>query len=146
MHPCNWCSMLTLALWSWLSELLAPRCEGEAEGGPRSGRRVLRLKAKTSCTDCNWSQCPAEMRDWVNSRKDAKSDKPSEERGVWEQITKSPAPAFDEKARQEVGKVARGSEEFVWIKLHGCNGERRVGEAASFESLKSPSGGRPQWP
>lgn len=132
MHPCNWCSVLTLVMWWWPSELSAPVGEGEAKVRPRSGTReslgswwnlVHRLKLESS---------PAELHYKVNRRKPAKLEKPGEEIGIWKQISSPPAPEFDE---EEIG--ARGFRQILWMELPWCSQERRAEAETSSESQVS---------
>ena len=104
-------------------------------GGERPSQERVSSEAETKpwCIDWNWSQGPAELRYWVNSREDTKLEKPREEREVWEQITKSSTLESSEKAWREVRKGAGASDRLVRMKLPWCSGERRAGEETSFE-------------
>lgn len=100
---CDWCWLWTLMVW-WPSELSAPRCQGQAKGSNerfQAGDQNLVQRLKLESGFC-WEG------NRVNSRKDAKSEKPSEERRVGEPITKLPAPECDGNAWQEVRKGAGG--------------------------------------
>ena len=69
---------------------------------------------------------------------------PREEIRVREQIIKSPAPEFGEKAWQEVGKGAGGVGQVRVDEAPQCRGEGRVRDfKIAFGNLKSPC---PHWP